>query len=289
MTVRLWLPSLALAIIGTTTARAQEGTTPADSVHLVGEQTAKGPEVFEWLYSLDCRAGGVEPSLRVGLSQMTGHSASGGVAMRVDAEDRAVGTLRLRIALVDKAAGTYTVTAELGPSGPTFLGQTLRLEPGKELAAVADLRSLPATHPFRRAIFLGTVGGCMVTAHVMPGRSKANLSPAAAPPPGDPAVEAVRVFRLWVRGVKAGDLEQFAAGLRPAEWSRLSGQQRSQRLQEYQDSFRTVLGADFDPDLFKVEYAGGPTSGKLEVRYADKELPALNVRFVNGTWVLSEP
>lgn len=289
MTAQRWLTGLAVALIACGTLSAEEAALPADAVRLTSAQKANGPEAFEWLYTFDCQAGRASPSLRVSLGQMAEYSASAGVSLPVDDQDRALGSVRVRIALLDKAAGTYTLTAEIGPGGPSMIGRTLRLDAGKELASVVDLRPLPATGGFRHALVLGSVGGCSITVYLMPGRSPARPDQAEAKPAGDPAVESAALFRRWVQGVKTGDAEQFAAGVSPSEWSRLSTEQRSQRLKESKDSFTTVLGADFNPDLFKVEYAGGPVGGKLKVRYGDKELPDLNVRAHNGVWILSEP
>ena len=261
----------------------------ADGVNLLSERLASGPEAEEWLHTLTCRAGGVPPSLRVTLNRLNEASASAGTQMRVGAEDLATGTIRVRVALQDKASGAYAVTVEVGPAGPTILGQTLRLEAGKDLKAVTALQALPASATFRHGINLGSVGGCILSAYVMPGRAPSRPTASAMPPPGDPAAQTLEVFRKWVRGVKSGDLEQFAAGVPAGEWGRLTPEQRLQRLQEYQQSFGTVLGADFDPDQFQVEYSGSSISGRLTIRYGDKQLPALSVRYLGGAWVIFEP
>jgi hypothetical protein len=268
---------------------AQETAVPADAVSLTYEQKAKSAELIEWVYTMACGANGYVPSLRVTLGLGMDSSASAGVAMAVDEQDRALGTIRLRAALTDPAAGIYTLTLDIGPNGPTLIGQTLRLKAGQNLAAAVDLRQLPAQAGLRHAIIMGTVGGCPISAFVMPGRATPRTTPVVTKDPAVAAAEAVAQFRTWVRGVKSGDLEQFGAGMSPPEWSRLAAESRSQRLREYQESFATVLGADFNPDLFNVEYDGGPVGGKLRIQYGDKELPELSVRFYNGAWVLSEP
>jgi hypothetical protein len=172
-------------------------------------------------------------------------------------------------------------------------GLTVRLPQGQDVTSLADLPPLPPTAQLRHSIAMGTVGGCTITAYIMPGRTLARPEPVsvATPPPGDPAVGAAEVFRAWVRGVKEGALEPFSAVVSPTEWNGMDEAQRTRRLREYQDAFKTVLGEAYNPDEFKIEYQAGnaPGSGRLKVRYGDKELPDLAVHYFGGKWVLSEP
>ena len=198
----------------------------------------------------------------------------------------------LRVQAKDKEAGACLVTVEASSTESAMAGQTVRLPQGQNLPSLANLKPLPADTQVRRAIVVGSVGGCTITAYIMPGRST-ERSPLSAtpPPPGDPAVQAADVFRAWARGVKNGELEPFSAVVSPSEWNGMDAAQRTRRLQEYQESFKTVLGEGYNPDEFKIEYTASPSvgSGKLKVRYGDKELPELRIHYLGGRWVLSEP
>ncbi len=264
---------------------------PMDSVRITVEKRAAGADLVEVVYTFECRAGGAPPSLRVSLGQGNDFSASAGAAMAVDPQDRAVGTVAVRATPKDAAAGTAAVTVEIGPGGPTSVGRVFQLPAGQDLAAAVSLRDPPATSPFRHAIMLGNLGGTMLlSAYVMPGRPVGRSAPLpSAAPGGDPAAQAAEAFRRWAEAVKRGDLDQFSIIVPAAEWAGLNPEQRAQRLKEYQDAFRTVLGDDYDPARFEASYAGGATFGKLTIRYGDKTLPDLNARFVGGRWVLSEP
>lgn len=284
-------PSLVSALLLSVTAALGQAPGPApDSVRIVSERKAAGGDLVEWVHTLDCRAGGTAPSLRVTLGS-AGSSASAGVTMSVGADDRATATLTVRAQMRDKAARTCAVTVEVGASDAAMAGQTVRLPQDQDLAVLADLKPLSADAQVRRAIVVGNVGGCVITAYVMPGRGAVRSPFSPAPPPGDPAVQAAEVFRSWVRAVKNGELESFSAVVPPAEWNGLDATQRQRRLQEYQESFKTVLGEAYNPDEFKMEYTAGPGpgAGKLKIRYGDKALPDLTIRFLAGRWVLSEP
>jgi hypothetical protein len=287
MLSRSLIPALLLAA----TAAFSQAPNPApESVRIVSERKASGPDLVEWVHTLDCRADGGAPSLRVTLGNLT-TSASAGIAMTVGANDRATGTITVRVLLKDKATRTCAVTVEVGAEDSASAGQTVRLPPGQDLTALADLKLPSADAQLRRAIALGSVGGCMLSAYVMPGRSNQRSPFDATPPPGDPAVQAAETFRSWARAVKSGELEAFAAVVPPNEWKGMDPAQRTRRLQEYQEAFKTVLGEGYNPDDFKIDYAGGPSVGfgKLKIRYGDKELPALGIRYFGGKWVLLEP
>jgi hypothetical protein len=202
-----------------------------------------------------------------------------------------VGTLAVRVTPKDKAEGTCAITVDIGPGGPTTLGRVFRLPEGRDLVAAVGLREPAATSPFTHAIVLGNVAGTMLSVYVMPGRSGMTRSglPGTTPPPGDPAPQAIAAFRTWADAVKRGDLEQFAVIVPGAEWGALSAEQKAERLKEYQDSFKTVLGDGYAPEQFKVEYAGGAIFGRLRISYGDKTLPDLTARFVGGKWILTEP
>jgi hypothetical protein len=286
MVSRSLIPALLLTAAG---AFCQAPDLAPDSVRIVSEKKAAGADLVEWVYTLDCRAGGSAPSLRVTLGRQSSN-ASAGVAMAVGADDRASGTITVRVQTKDKEARTCALTVEVGPENSAVAGQTIRLPPGLELTTVADLRPLPAAQ-LRRTIPVGNVGGCMISAYVMPGRAPARDNPlnTQPPPPGDPALQAADALRSWVRGVKSGELESFSAAVPPTEWQAMDTAQRTRRLQEYQEAFKTVLGDAYNPDDFKVDYTGGPSAGRLKIRYGDKELPDLNIRYVGGKWVFSEP
>jgi hypothetical protein len=271
-------------------AAAEPDELAADAVRVLWEQKAGGPDLVEYAYTLECRAGGVAPSLRVTLGQGSEFNASAGVAMPIDAQDRATATLVVRVQVRDKAEGTYAISVDVGPGGPTTLGRVLHLQPGQDLASIAALRQPSATSPFRHAIALGNVGGSMLSVYVMPGRSGTRTSPLGnTPPAGNAAAAATEAFRTWAAAVKRGDAEQIGAVVPAAEWAGMNPEQKAQRLKEYQDAFTTVLGDGYAPEQFSVEYAGGATFGKLKVRYGDKVLPDLNARYIGGRWVLTEP
>lgn len=284
---RVLIPALLCAAV---VALGQTPEPGPDAIRVVSEKKASGPDLVEWVYSLDCRADSAAPSLRVTLGNLSS-SASAGIAMAVGVDDRASGTITVRVQTKDAEKRTCAVTVEVAATDSAMAGQTIRLPPGQDLAAVADLKPLPSAALVRRAIAVGNIGGCMISAYVMPGRSVARNPISTTPPPGDPAVQAVDVFHSWVRGVKNGDLESFAAVVPPNEWNGMDTAQRTRRLQEYQQAFKTVLGDDYKPEEFKLDYTAGssPSSGKLKIRYGDTELPELSIRFFAGKWVLSEP
>lgn len=261
-----------------------------DLVRIAGEKRAAGPERVEYAYTFACRAGGASPSLRVTFGQGSEFNASAGVTMPVDDQDQAAATMTLRVAMLDKAAGTFTVSVEMGPGGPTTLSRQFTLQAGQDLAAVADLRDPPATSPARHPVVFGSVAGSMLTAYVMPGRSAVRPTPSSPTlTPAEAATQAADAFRTWAAAVKRGDVDQVATIVPAAEWAGLSPEQKTQRLKEYQDSFRTVLGDDYAPEQFKVEFAGGTTFGRLRIRYGDKALPDLTARYIGGKWLLTEP
>jgi len=262
----------------------------ADLVRIAAEKKAAGADLVEYAYTFECRAGGTAPSLRVTFGQGSEFNASAGVTMPVDGQDRATATLAVRVAAVDKAEGTYTASIEVGPGGPTTLARRFKLQAGQDLPGVTDLREPPATSPFRHPVVFGSIAGSMLTAYVMPGRSGVRPAlPGTVAPAGEAAAQATEAFRSWAGAVKRGDLDQFAAIVPAAEWAGLAPEQKTQRLKEYQDSFRTVLGEDYAPERFKVDFAGGATFGRLQIRYGDKALPDLTARFVGGKWLLTEP
>jgi hypothetical protein len=284
MLKRLFISALLVAAV----AAFCEGPDAApDSVRIASEQKAAGAELIEWVYTLDCRAGGTVPSLRVTLGNQSSTS-NAGVPMVVSADDRATGTVTVRVELKDKATPSCTVTVDVAAGSGAMAGQTVRLPTGKDLATVTDLKALPGEAHLRRAIGVGSVAGCTISLYVMPGRTLARPTPDAPPPPGDPAAQATEVLHSWVRAVKTGDLEAFSTIVQPEEWHRLDPAQRSRRLQEYQEAFKTVLGEDYSPDQFKVDYTGIAGAGRLRIHYGDKQLPDLNIRFLGGRWVLVE-
>jgi hypothetical protein len=267
---------------------AQPAETAPDLVRVLTEKRASGPDKVEVAYTLECR--GAAPSLRVTLGQGAEYNASAGVTLPVDGDDRALGTVSVAVVPVDKAAGTYALSVEIGPGGPTTLSRVLHVQADRELPALADLREPAETSPFRHAIVLGNVGGSMLSAYVMPGRSGARTpTPAPTRSASEAAAQATEAFRTWASAVKRGDLEQFATIVPAAEWGAMNPEQKAERLKEYQDSFTTVLGAEYAPEQFQVEYAGSGAFGRLKIRYGDKALPDLTARFVGGRWIITEP
>ena len=284
--------SLILALVFVAMAAFGQAPAPApEAVRVASEKKADEPDRIEWVYTLTCPADNAAPSLRVTLGNLS-TSASAGITMAAGPDGWATGTITLRVQARDKEARTVTLSVEVGAAdNAAMAGQTVRLPQGQDLTAVAALKALPAEAQLRRAMVLGNIGGCMVSAYVMPGRSGVRNPMDTTPPPGDPALQTAEVFRSWVRGVKNGDLGPFGAVVPPNEWNGMDTAQRTRRLQEYQQAFKTVLGDDYRPEEFKIEYTSGSSasSGKLKIRYGDKELPELNVRYFGGKWVLSEP
>jgi hypothetical protein len=101
MLKRSLFPALLLAA---TAAFCQAPDPAADSIRIVSTKRTADAATIEWVHTLDCRAGGVSPSLRVTLAH-TSSTASAGVALAVGADDRATGTVTVRVQIKDREAG----------------------------------------------------------------------------------------------------------------------------------------------------------------------------------------
>lgn len=262
---------------------------PEAAVRLSRQQTVITPDALEWLYTLDGLPvdGPGTTALRVSLSQRTGRSITASLPLTPATTTAAQGHLRLRLAWLDKDAGTATLTATVGAAEPMLLSETVHLEAGQDLAAGTRLRDIPGSLQIQRGLGLGTVAGCMITAYLL---APPTARPAAtAPSTADQARAAIEVFKAWARGVQRGDMAQFAAGMEPVAWGRLRPEERQACLQGYQDAFRQALGDSIDPERFQAELVDGPNGAVLKVRYGDKALPDISLRQRQGAWSLAMP
>ncbi len=268
---------------------AESPSAPGNALRLSSEQTVAGPEALEWLVTLD----GIPidddaaPILRVTLSQRDGRSITANRPLTAAAGAAGKESLRLRVAWLDKAAATATLTLTIGSAEPMLLSETLHLAAGQDLATSVRLRDLPPSLEVQRGTGLGTIGDCMITTYLL---APPTLRPAApAPSAADQARQAIEAFKAWVRGVQRGDMAPFAAGMDPVAWGRLRAEERQACLQGYQDAFRQALGESIDLERFQAEFADGPNGAVLRVRYGDKTLPDIALRQRQGAWFLAMP
>jgi len=268
---------------------AESPAAPESALRLSREQTVASPEALEWLVTLDGIPidDATTPTLRVTLSQRNGRTLTASRPLTAATSAAGKDSLRLRVAWLDKAAATATLTLTIGSAEPMLLSETLHLAAGQDLATAVRLRDLPPTLELQRGISLGTIGDSMITTYVL--ASPAPRPAAPAPSASDQARQAIEAFKAWVRGVQRGDMAQFAAGMDPVAWGRLQAEERQASLQGYQDAFRQALGETIDPERFQAEVVDGPNGAVLKVRYGDKALPDITLRQRQGAWSLAMP
>lgn len=264
---------------------------PGGRVQIRSAQDPQGEARVRWTYTFACPADGGAPMLRLTLGRPNSFSLSAGQSMQVGENNQAEGTLVITVEPVPDLADAIRLTIELGPQEPLRMERQLTFTAGRDWRSAVALQEAPAEIELRRPIAVGNVAGSAIAAYVMPAQIVPNR-PAPPPPPAlvppGPDGPPVVMFQRWVQAVHAGDMEGFSTAYAPLQWRAMTPEQRQQALDEYRQAFTTVLGEEYDPATFAATYQGSTIAGSISVRYGDKELPELKVRFREGRWVLVE-
>jgi hypothetical protein len=87
---------------------------------------------------------------------------------------------------------------------------------------------------------------------------------------------------IWLKGVKAGDLDQLRAAY-AEKWRK---QLDDKDLKRYQ-AFLNALVGEYNVEDFTFEFTGGDDAGKVTPTHKGKKVPTLRVIKEKGEWKLN--